>query len=751
VETLQSVKLLLEVATQIANAPAVSAGAFISPRWENEVERAHDIAEALANLEKAKEIVGNQVSDAGWQVDLSEARQTVGQYGTSLTRFFSGRWRQQNRFVNSFLSDPKAPLSHKLTLLDALERGRRAAAEIDREKEFSSEIFGPDWRGAKSASSHLLALTAWMRDLSRFSLPSDRTMIRNLAASQRQSKALHSEVAKLGSLVREFESNLTSISQVVPSDQSFEKLAHELSPIASADALFCRIALLPPSLLSERVSMMRAIEELLVARAALVDAKALGTSAFGEMWQGESSDWKKLSEVTAWISKNEDIRWIAGGVKNRASLLPRSAAMERAREDRTRDFALLVELLHWNLQNAEGGPDLDSLLLRSFEARLNRMLEQREQLSHWTSYQARSKRAKELGLRDFVGALETGKITGSDLLQCFHASYYEGLLQDQLRTFPELARFDGAVHERTIGSFRSMDLQHIKAAALAVARAHHRRIPPTGGIGPVGILRGEIAKRRAHMPIRQLMLRAAPVVQALKPVMMMSPLSVAQFLSPGHMMFDLLVMDEASQIQPVDALGAIARCRQIVVVGDERQLPPTQFFSKLTNDSSTADDDESAGAQVGDVESILGLCLARGLPQRMLRWHYRSRHQSLIAVSNSQFYENKLRIIPSPYTQEAGTGLRFIYIADGVFESGSSGANSVEAKVVAEAVLRHALDHPEHSLGVATFSARQRKAILDQLEAMRRVNPLAESFLQHIRTNPSSSRTLKTSRAMNAT
>jgi very-short-patch-repair endonuclease len=230
------------------------------------------------------------------------------------------------------------------------------------------------------------------------------------------------------------------------------------------------------------------------------------------------------------------------------------------------------------------------------------------------------------------------------------------------------------------------------------------------------------------MPIRQLMLKAAPVVQALKPVMMMSPLSVAQFLSPGHMTFDLLVMDEASQIQPVDALGAIARCRQIVVVGDERQLPPTKFFSKMINDAAEVDENDETGAQVGDVESVLGLCLARGLPQRMLRWHYRSRHQSLIAVSNSQFYENKLLIIPSPYTQEAGTGLRFISVPNGVFESGSSGANSVEAKAVAEAVIRHALDHPEHSLGVATFSVRQRKAIQDHLELMRRMNPLAETF-----------------------
>src|SRR5690606_34836663 len=154
----------------------------------------------------------------------------------------------------------------------------------------------------------------------------------------------------------------------------------------------------------------------------------------------------------------------------------------------------------------------------------------------------------------------------------------------------------------------------------------------------------------------QLMSKCGRTIQALKPVFMMSPLSVAQFLPPGEVEFDLLVIDEASQVQPVDALGAIARAKQLVIVGDERQLPPTRFFAKVVGETDASDDED--GAAAADVESVLGLCRARGLPDRMLRWHYRSRHESLIAVSNSQFYENKLLIVPSPYTGEAGLGLQ---------------------------------------------------------------------------------------------
>src|SRR3546814_756786 len=149
----------------------------------------------------------------------------------------------------------------------------------------------------------------------------------------------------------------------------------------------------------------------------------------------------------------------------------------------------------------------------------------------------------------------------------------------------------------------------------------------------------------------------------------------------------------------------------------------------MTNSVNEDDDDE--GGRVTDIESILGLFTARGLPMRMLRWHYRSRHQSLIAVSNRQFYENKLFIVPSPYTSEAGIGLRFHHIPNGIFDAGNSRTNIVEAKIVAQAIVSHAGEHPGLSLGVAAFSAAQRRAILDQLELLRRtLPPEIEAFFQ---------------------
>jgi hypothetical protein len=208
---------------------------------------------------------------------------------------------------------------------------------------------------------------------------------------------------------------------------------------------------------------------------------------------------------------------------------------------------------------------------------------------------------------------------------------------------------------------------------------------------------------------------------------MMSPLTVAQFLKPGAAPFDLMVIDEASQIEPVDALGAIARARQCVVVGDDRQMPPTRFFQRLTGEEEETEAEDEAQLKAGDVESILGLCNARGVPSAMLRWHYRSRHESLIATSNAQFYDGRLLLLPSPRPRGPDLGLTYVRV-DGSFDTGATGTNKAEAEAVAQAVMAHARDTPKLSLGVAAFSIRQRDAIADAVEALRRKSPETEPF-----------------------
>ena len=193
---------------------------------------------------------------------------------------------------------------------------------------------------------------------------------------------------------------------------------------------------------------------------------------------------------------------------------------------------------------------------------------------------------------------------------------------------------------------------------------------------------------------------------ALKPCFMMSPMSVAQYLRPGQFEFDLLVMDEASQIKPEDSIGAMARASQIVVVGDPKQLPPTSFFDK----SIDVEEEESLAIEVS--QSILDATIPL-LPLRRLRWHYRSKHEDLIAFSNHAFYQGDLVLFPSPHNQSKEYGVLFTKVDRGRF---LNGRNLEEAKAVAQAVATHFENNSGESLGVVAMNSEQREQIACAIE-----------------------------------
>lgn len=480
------------------------------------------------------------------------------------------------------------------------------------------------------------------------------------------------------------------------------------------------------------------------ARQAILAASGTGRAAFGSVWRDEKTDWSSVEAILTWIEAQAKVglgdgfRSVFAGIENPAdaSRLARELAAQRSRAEQA--IAAVVADLKLDPRGAFGTAGWAEAPLDEWVARSAEWLERAEDLTRWINYFVRATRARAQGLGPLVDPIAAGAVTAAEAPAAFDRAYFGQLLRAAAQERPEIAQFDGDLHGRVVEEFRQLDHDRLALAKYRVLAAHHARLPPMAGVGASGIVRGEMERKRGHRSVRRLLKDAGSVVQAIKPVFMMSPLSVAQFLEPGAVEFDLLVIDEASQVQPVDALGAIARCRQIVVVGDSRQLPPTRFFSRITGDAPDLDDDtgDAQAVQARDVESILGLCHARGLPERMLRWHYRSRHHSLIAVSNQEFYENKLFIVPSPWSAAAGLGLRFNHVPDGVFDRGGTGANRVEAGAVCRAILAHARRTPQLSLGVAAFGLRQQRAILDELELLRRENPDTETFFANHATEP---------------
>ena len=457
------------------------------------------------------------------------------------------------------------------------------------------------------------------------------------------------------------------------------------------------------------------------AQARVRSGNALGAAAFGGLWRGEDTDPSTMSALILWRQKH--------GPEAAAALAAEAPAGDAVvLEAAASAWAEVRQATGLDPVAAFGTADPSFAALAE---RLGDWAGRPEALPLWQGW--RRALAQAQGLGAVVERLQDGRLSSEQAEDAFAYALHESLLRTATSQHPDLAAFDAAGYDRLVAEFREADRARIALTRADAARAHADRVKQVrDGMPGMTVIRGEMEKKRGHLPVRELLLRAAPALQAAKPIFMMSPLSVAQFLSPPHglrpgLTFDLMVMDEASQVEPVDALGAIARCRQVVVVGDDRQMPPTRFFQRMTGEEDdTVPEDAPEAVAARDVESILGLCNARGVPSAMLRWHYRSRHESLIATSNAEFYDNRLLVLPSPRPRTALLGLSLRHV-DGAWETGE-GVNRAEAAAVAEAVMTHAKETPGDTLGVAAFSIRQRDAIMDAIEAARRADPSAEAF-----------------------
>jgi very-short-patch-repair endonuclease len=359
-------------------------------------------------------------------------------------------------------------------------------------------------------------------------------------------------------------------------------------------------------------------------------------------------------------------------------------------------------------------------------------------LSGWVDYLiARKFMEEEPGLNQLIKLSESGTIAAKSIEAACDFIIYRSLMREVFALHPDLARFSGMTHERIKTRFIGLDEETIKLQRLKMAYMIDQRVVPRGnGRGPVktytegSLLLHEIEKQKRHIPIRDLVRRAGEALQALKPCFMMSPLSVAQYLEPGKLMFDYVVMDEASQLKPEDALGAIARAKQVVVVGDRMQLPPTSFFDRIGSDEVDDEDEGDASAQsLAEAESILDVASALYRPARMLKWHYRSQHDSLIAFSNKEFYKDQLIVFPSPVASNDQLGVKFVHVTDGVYQGSK---NFVEAQRVVDDVLEHMHDCPKESLIVVTLNIKQRDLIRQLFDERMKGDAYAQRYVEEM-------------------
>jgi very-short-patch-repair endonuclease len=338
----------------------------------------------------------------------------------------------------------------------------------------------------------------------------------------------------------------------------------------------------------------------------------------------------------------------------------------------------------------------------------------------WTTWRSAAIAARAAGLSALVEAIEDGSVGGADLAGAFDYAYARWVAEAIVNEDQVLSGFLAEKHEAAIEAFIAADKKVSELAKQIVKARIGAAVPTQTGFGKDpewGTLAREISKKARHMPLRQLFGRIPNVITQLAPCVMMSPLSIAQYLPAEAKPFDVVIFDEASQIPVWDAIGAIARGTQVIIVGDPEQLPPTNVGQR------GVDDEDDDGSTVQSQQSILDECLASNIPSMRLSWHYRSRHESLIAFSNAKYYRGELMTFPSPVTSD--TAVRYVHVEGGIYERGGAKVNRKEAEAVVAEVVRR-MRTSTQSIGVVTFNGEQQRLIENMLDQARRSDPALE-------------------------
>ena len=349
--------------------------------------------------------------------------------------------------------------------------------------------------------------------------------------------------------------------------------------------------------------------------------------------------------------------------------------------------------------------------LVSSEALFARYRENMSSLKSWTGMNESAEGLTSAGLVCVIEAYQNGTIDAAHLSSAFTSSLYYGLALQTIAEEPALSGFRGRQYEDLIAQYTEVIEKFQNLTIQELAARLSAKVPASGtgsaASSEVNILKKAIKSNGRMLSIRRLFDQIPTLLRRICPCMLMSPISVAQYIDPNFPKFDLVIFDEASQLPTSTAVGTIARGENVVVVGDPKQLPPTSFFSSNRMDEENYEQE--------DLESLLDDCLALSMPQEYLKWHYRSRHESLIAYSNMKYYENKLYTFPSP--NDLVSEVKLVPV-EGCYDKGKTKQNRAEAEAVVAEIVRRLRDEKLRgdSIGVVTFSQVQQHLIEDLLE-----------------------------------
>lgn len=678
---------------------------------------------------------------------LSELRRVLRQHAGSLTRWFKAEYRDAVRETKGFLQPGRSRWSHQwLPALDAADQYLADVAAFAADGN-AGRALGAAFKGVDSDWSHVQTQLRWAETMRKQGYNFDQSM-RLVRDYNAQPEPLRAEVLDdlrqrlLAEVKQPLVLLLLKVGDTLPPHTTFPALSrrvHECNDAITQWQRGCEsLRIQADTKIIATHHAARAIDRATMLHTQINDSVQY-RHLFGASFAGTEMDVERLRATHEWMAVLAALRlpdaamhWLVEAdmparlTRLRDLLSALHASVGRVAEVR-QSLSSWGELTDKFLPLVD---DEDRVLtptaVESLRAQLPTILP-------WSAFWRAVRQLDEHSLLPLGEAVAAGDVPAGRAAEVFELTVCERAGEDAVKQSTTLSAFTRAGIEDVRNRFQTIDAQVFELNRMSAAQSAGDVRPPdgnsTGRVGEyteMGLVRNEVQKQQRFCKLRDLMRRAGTAMQALKPCFMMSPLSVAQYLAPGAIQFDVVIMDEASQIKPEDAIGSILRAKQMVVVGDPNQLPPTSFFERM-GDIDDRDEDEMT--VMDDNESVLEVARKAMPGMRRLKWHFRSQHESLIAFSNHYFYDNELVIFPSPTTDAKRLGVYFEHVPEASFKGGR---NSVEAQAVANAIVHHAMNNAGESLGVGGFNIHQRDLIQEHLDMICTSDPVARQAVEQL-------------------
>lgn len=463
-------------------------------------------------------------------------------------------------------------------------------------------------------------------------------------------------------------------------------------------------------------------------------------SQLEEAFEGEATDISVLKQKLEWTDQlRQAVNMEIEGIEQQTNTPITQFCLEQLVES-TPSYALSQTFQHWEecrdiiLNEFDFDQQLDLIVAFSHwdDARevLRDLIADDSGQQEWLTYQECMSELQNLGFGPTLEDLQEVSVAAELVPKIIYRETLKPWIDHEISVNKALKTHRFIERDELVKNFAELDRRLVETnVARIVEVANEQR--PGANLGQAKVIQSQAQLKRGHMPIRHLVNKTSIVTQVLKPVFMMSPLSVSQFLDPS-IRFDVVIFDEASQVLPEDAVNCIYRADSFIIAGDDKQLPPTNFFES-TNFSESEEEEEGISA-ARDFESILSIAKGSGAFTNLtLKWHYRSRNEDLITFSNHRFYESELITFPSSATRGPDVGVEFFLVSNGVYTRGEARNNIIEARRVADRIERHFDTRPNLSLGVITLSQTQASAIESAKEELLDRRPDLEKYFDESR------------------